>query len=771
MSTKTITKKSLKDFASFEQLDTLKLFQQHVKPCSINEKQNKIDVGLITHGIHNGEKCQIMKCSRCGKISVSQYFSYNETKCLHCGTALYLLNVGSSLFNANIYEHYVFITYHKQIDSYVLAFISRNYTHSHKGEHLYIENGENEFFDAPILSNDTVDALILFNKDFGFFSIKQNEFKRTFYTYAIDKHNIVVGDTYAKEITDILIDEFDKNPKVFHNLTLLDNAKKSLPYNFVPSIKPYNNIIDKKRAKEVSKTSFSYTIRSIDDIVKECSAVINNVFCSQGFMYDFCGISKDSVTINAYCQCGHHFQKEIHQKVNSMYERINVSEKCPQCNMIFDSSLSLSSSKHFTHLEFLHYEKIDSENVLLRYFIIEKKIENGRIITNINEKRRYLFTEKKIFYYIKDDKTDDFVVINRCNKYDLNYTINCHVVNTKEELEEIINTSFFSKTGVLHAWGLGSFSDYKIEEIGRFFYGSFLHSWYSKPYIETTIKGKLLSLTKNLMHMSYEKSYNKKNIYEMFGITKSALKIIRDKDLSLNQVTILKSCLEIEPGLTIELWNELTSFEEYVSDISIKYLIECCQNNDISIRRMLDYLQSCYDNQCIIKSNALSIYADYLRMAKKIGFNLEDKYIKFPSSLKKEHDKAIFAYKVVEDDLKKKEFIEKSIINKKYEYENDSFIVIVPMSPDEVIHEGQVQKHCVASYVDRIQKGETCVCFLRKKECVEKEYFTCEIYQDTIWQVKGYCNYLPNKYSDAELIKFIDDWAKKKGLKTEYTRH
>jgi hypothetical protein len=356
------------------------------------------------------------------------------------------------------------------------------------------------------------------------------------------------------------------------------------------------------------------------------------------------------------------------------------------------------------------------------------------------------------------------------------YSMNASdLLNTDAELEEAISNSCLKQSGLIQAWGLGNYSSFRIEEKGYIKQTSYIAQYYKRPYLEIIMKSGLKQITKDYMNGHFELWKPKKDeeaktdIYSVLNLSKGAFKIARADDLSYDDANVVRQCYKYQSNFDINMWHELVNLHENAR-INISQFISICERTHTSYKRMMEYLQSCYDNQCIEKSNALSIYGDYYNMAEKVGFNLADKAIKFPNSLKKEHDKATFAYKVVENEVKLKEFKKHSEENKKYEFENKKYKVIVPMTPNEVVHEGQVQQHCVASYVNQIERGSTVICFLREKENVDKAFYTCEILNGELYQVKGFCNKYPPK-SDEELMNFIQKWTDAKGLVQSYRYH
>ena len=52
---------------------------------------------------------------------------------------------------------------------------------------------------------------------------------------------------------------------------------------------------------------------------------------------------------------------------------------------------------------------------------------------------------------------------------------------------------------------------------------------------------------------------------------------------------------------------------------------------------------------------------------------------------------------------------------KQYEYEDDVYKVVIPLKSSDILDEAQQQQHCVASYVNRIARGETNIVFIRQR--------------------------------------------------------
>ena len=140
---------------------------------------------------------------------------------------------------------------------------------------------------------------------------------------------------------------------------------------------------------------------------------------------------------------------------------------------------------------------------------------------------------------------------------------------------------------------------------------------------------------------------------------------------------------------------------------------------------------------------------DYMDMAKRLGKKTKDELIYKPADLKARHDEyvelcqkkaKILEAKSNREHAKRmaKEMREKfptseailAEIKDLFEWENDSYKIIVPKSLADIIFEGSALHHCAGStdrYFDRICQHETYICFLRKKDKPKEPYYTIEV--------------------------------------------
>ena len=204
--------------------------------------------------------------------------------------------------------------------------------------------------------------------------------------------------------------------------------------------------------------------------------------------------------------------------------------------------------------------------------------------------------------------------------------------------------------------------------------------------------------------------------------------------------------------------------ENGVDELQVKGVMD---ESQMSIMRLCEYLEHVRINQCFEPKYAISDWRDYLKAAKTIEVDLTDNKARYPSSLKREHDRAVAKQKLVLD-AKKDEFfqVETERYGKLYSYKTDDYMIIPPRNMKDLFEEGRKLNHCVGSYSDRIIAGETCIMFIRKMSEPQKPYFTIEISQrnNYVVQLRANSNRCINRSTEKELIKFLKEWSKKKNV-------
>lgn len=221
------------------------------------------------------------------------------------------------------------------------------------------------------------------------------------------------------------------------------------------------------------------------------------------------------------------------------------------------------------------------------------------------------------------------------------------------------------------------------------------------------------------------------NWLETYG--KEALKNINKKSIDEQKAIYLNLFMGTQSSLDVILMDKHLSKMLFNKNTDIIETIKAANAK---------FIENTYLNT---KNNLVTSTADMYNMynrLKELGFT-----VKKPTSLT--IDKMFALHDYYSDIIKEnQEFVNKAVFDKikdaykKYEYENDRFMVISPESQEDIVNEGLVLHHCVASYVNRHIDGLSAIMFIRKKDEPDKPFYTMEICpnNNSIIQVRGKCN-------------------------------
>lgn len=290
----------------------------------------------------------------------------------------------------------------------------------------------------------------------------------------------------------------------------------------------------------------------------------------------------------------------------------------------------------------------------------------------------------------------------------------------------------------------------------------------SNPYYEILVKAGIDPYEVSTgFHVNINK--NGKSPSEILGIKKyslNKLKEYKDKYTSIKEIEDKfgsKMVQYYDIFVNDSNWGE-RSLERTAVD-KISYIVK---NANISLQKLITYLNDCYVKQHMYDYNELellSLYYDSLIMAEQ----LELPFDKAPRSLKRYHDVLVKESKLVEDKIKSMKLSSEMVQYEPFETiavkdeegkYNQDYSIILPKNISDVINEGKTMHHCVGSYVDRIIQRKSVIYFLRKADDLEgRSVATFEVnpLTDSIVQIQAPYNKRP----EEKAIKFIKKWCKK----------
>lgn len=135
---------------------------------------------------------------------------------------------------------------------------------------------------------------------------------------------------------------------------------------------------------------------------------------------------------------------------------------------------------------------------------------------------------------------------------------------------------------------------------------------------------------------------------------------------------------------------------------------------------------------------------DYWELAKKRDIDLNDRKNRYPQNLVAKHDQLVELIKFEENRelIKKFKARSKTLAPFAFSDEETGLMIIACPNEKEMIKEGDVLKHCVATYAKSHAESRTAIFFIRHKDAPDSPFFTLELDEKTyrVKQNRGKCN-------------------------------
>lgn len=158
----------------------------------------------------------------------------------------------------------------------------------------------------------------------------------------------------------------------------------------------------------------------------------------------------------------------------------------------------------------------------------------------------------------------------------------------------------------------------------------------------------------------------------------------------------------------------------------------------LSVHRMIPYLYAeVVVSQGLSPYDARELLRDYLNMLEEL--EVED-YEKYPKHLRTVHDVATRNFSAIRRNYDSEEFSEamRPVKNiNPFMGQSSPYTIVVPGGAEDIIKEGSVLGHCVASYVRSVLSGTCFIVFLRNRDKPEEPHVTVEIRNARVTQARG----------------------------------
>lgn len=381
---------------------------------------------------------------------------------------------------------------------------------------------------------------------------------------------------------------------------------------------------------------------------------------------------------------------------------------------------------------------------VLRFFALNQLIEQGtRSYGGMSEKIRITYNEQwnrqAIYSYHRYKTTNK---IRWCNGYEY---LSAYGGRKEEERCRLYprNLRKILKGSKLEYSGMPEFARTGIE----FYQQDFIDKAKEYTGIEKLIKAEFYNLTNSCISYGIRAPIDlyQKRVKKVLGLTGEYYNLIRDKDPTWREYEVTEQCQDVGIRAT---WEQIQKMSQYARNFAI-YMRHSTPH------KMLKYIEGLKsEGPYAMRNQEVNDYHDYLQLAAGLGYNLDDDWILYPKNLKERHDQLTEeqnerkAELEKESDDKKDRKLKRTIKRKgwtRYEMETEKLLIRLPKCAHEIRKEGNAQHHCVATYMDRMVAGETCILFIRKKEEQDKSYYTVEVKDNEVIQVRGKYNVAPSE--------------------------
>jgi len=289
----------------------------------------------------------------------------------------------------------------------------------------------------------------------------------------------------------------------------------------------------------------------------------------------------------------------------------------------------------------------------------------------------------------------------------------------------------------------------------RFYLAEYLNAYSKHKYIEYLVKLKLYRIVKDDLRGYGKKEINEygKRPHEVLKIKKEQVKILCEMNATSDELRVLQKANTAGVKITKE---------------QIRWIAENIGRSDLigymkysTVHKVIRYLK---ENAKKMKIESLSQdYCDYLECSEKLGYDLENSFVFFPKHLKEVHDQVTAEWQQKKDKIKSMQEPERNIemeiiaaeLVEKYAMNDKHFCIRIPWTCEEIKTEGHTLHHCVGTYVDKVLRKETTILFIRKIDDVKTPFYTMEVKNREIVQVRGKhnCDMTPEVKAFTEKFK------------------
>ena len=281
----------------------------------------------------------------------------------------------------------------------------------------------------------------------------------------------------------------------------------------------------------------------------------------------------------------------------------------------------------------------------------------------------------------------------------------------------------------------------------------YTYIWEAKSFLEN----KNVSLANLVYNPLYCSGFEYLIKYKLYNLAFDNIQLIKD-DKDTREILNPKSeYLEFMVENNFNYWQlealklarfkdmQVINFMEDTVEI-FDYLLKI---KKIKILELYNYLKN--NNNDIIE------YYDYIRFAKVLGYDLDNKKVIYPFNLTKSHEEIINKKEIVVNKKYDKKIKELAKTLEKNRYEDAKYVIYPAPSVIDMINEGKAQNNCLRIYIEDYSENKTQIYFMREKKNLRKPLVTIEIKNKKLVQARLKNNEMPGE----DIKNILNKWVSK----------
>ena len=285
------------------------------------------------------------------------------------------------------------------------------------------------------------------------------------------------------------------------------------------------------------------------------------------------------------------------------------------------------------------------------------------------------------------------------------------------------------------------------------------------PQLEQIAKASLPAMVNECLHKSYDYRALLQNasgpLTKMLGINTQELKRLRNCRAGLDYLKWLRFEHDMNHPIPD---NAITWFcRNNLFPDNLKFI--WTRMNPVQV---FNYMRVQMEKGGMDARETLTTWKDYLSMAARFHYNLDDEIVYRTGNLRRRHDELVLRCQGNPLAIRAGELMLRfphaeeicKTLGKKYHYSDGRYLVVAPRSLEDILKEGDALHHCIASsdrYMERMERHESYILFLRKASKPDVPYYTMEVEPNgTVRQIRTEYD-RQNKDIDKARA-FLKDW-------------